>query len=102
MYKAGEEVDNREWVAELNAVADRLDLGSKARSTALDLFLSRIPREERSRRAALAASLYAGSLIAGEERSQSSVAEAADVSRLVIQRRWKEILDDAGLEPPSW
>jgi transcription initiation factor TFIIIB Brf1 subunit/transcription initiation factor TFIIB len=102
MYRAGDEVEQREWLAELNRVADRLELGSAARSTAQDLFLSRLPEEERSKQAALAASLYAGSLIAGEERSQSAVAEAADVSRLSVQKRWKDLLTEAGLEPPSW
>ena len=102
MYRAGDEVDHREWMVELNRVADRLELGSAARSTAQDLFLSRLPSEDRSKRAALAASLYAGSLIAGEERSQTAVAEAASVSRLAVQQRWKQLLDDAGLDPPSW
>ena len=102
MYRAGDEVEQREWLAELNRVADRLELGSAARSTAQDLFLSRLPDEERSKQAALAASLYAGSLIAGEERSQSAVADAADVSRLSVQKRWKDLLTEAGLEPPSW
>ncbi|UWG48346.1 Cyclin domain containing protein, TFIIB-like protein [Halanaeroarchaeum sp. HSR-CO] len=102
MYRAGDEVDQQEWLAELQAVADRLDLDSPARSTAQDLFLSRLPKEERSKQAALAASLYAGSLIAGDQRTQTSVADAAGVSRLVIQRRWKELLTEAGLEPPDW
>ena len=102
MYRAGDEVDQQEWLAELQATADRLDLDSAARSTAQDLFLSRLPNEDRSKRAALAASLYAGSLIAGDQRSQTAVADAAGVSRLVIQRRWKALLADAGLEPPTW
>ncbi|MGM0398545.1 MAG: transcription initiation factor IIB family protein [Halobacteriota archaeon] len=102
MYRAGDEVDQQEWLAELQAVADRLDLDSAARSTAQDLFLSRLPEEERSKQAALAASLYAGSLIAGDQRTQTSVADAAGVSRLVIQRRWKELLTEAGLQPPDW
>lgn len=102
MYRAGDEVDQQEWLAELNRVADRLELDGNARSTAQDLFLSKLPAEDRSKQAALAASLYAGSLIAGDERSQSAVARAADVSRLSIQKRWKDLLRDAGLEPPSW
>lgn len=102
MYRAGDEVDQQEWLAELNRVADRLELDGNARSTAQDLFLSQLPDEERSKQAALAASLYAGSLIAGEERSQSAVARAADVSRLSVQKRWKDLLREAGLEPPSW
>ncbi|MFB6094244.1 MAG: transcription initiation factor IIB family protein [Halanaeroarchaeum sp.] len=102
MYRAGDEVDQREWLEELQAVADRLDLDAPARSTAQDLFLSRLPESERSKRAVMAASLYAGALIAGEERSQTAVADAASVSRLVIQRRWKALLRDAGFEPPEW
>lgn len=102
MYRAGDEVDQREWLTELQAVADRLDLDSAARSTAQDLFLSTLPEEDRSKRASLAASLYAGSLIAGDQRTQTAIADAAGVSRLVIQRRWKDLLTEAGLEPPDW
>ena len=102
MYRAGDEIVQREWLVELQETADRLDLDSAARSTAHDLFLTRLPDEDRSKRAVMAASLYAGSLIAGDQRSQTVVAEAAGVSRLVVQRRWKNILREAGLEPPDW
>ena len=102
MYRAGDEVSHQEWLTELQAIADRLELDAAARSTAHDLFLSKLPEEDRSKRAALAASLYAGSLIAGDQRSQTAVANAAGVSRLVIQRRWKDLLAEAGLEPPTW
>jgi len=102
MYRAGDEVDQQAWLDELEAVADALDIDAEARATAEDLFLSAVPNEERSKPAAVAASVYAGALIAGDQRSQTAVAEAADVSRLVIQQRWKEILEDAGFEPPSW
>ncbi|WP_135534477.1 transcription initiation factor IIB family protein [Halostella pelagica] len=102
MYRARDRVDNEEWIEQLHAAADRLDLGSEARSTATDLFLTAIQTEDGSKRTSLAASLYAGSLIAGEERSQGAVADAADVSRLSIQQRWKDILENAGLEPPGW
>ncbi|AHG04217.1 cyclin [Halobacterium sp. DL1] len=102
MYRAGDEVDQQAWLDELEAVADALDIDAEARATAKDLFLSAVPNEERSKPAAVAASVYAGALIAGDQRSQTAVAEAADVSRLVIQQRWKEILEDAGFEPPSW
>jgi len=71
MYRAGDEVGQREWLQELSAAADRLELSAGARSTAQELFLTRLPTEERSKRAALGASLYAGSLIAGEGRSQT-------------------------------
>jgi len=102
MYRAGDEVDQQAWLDELEAVADALDIDAEARATAKDLFLSAVPNEERLKPAAVAASVYAGALIAGDQRSQTAVAEAADVSRLVIQQRWKEILEDAGFEPPSW
>jgi len=61
-----------------------------------------VPEADRSKRAAVAASLYAGSLVAGDRRSQGAVAEAVGVSRLTVQGRWKDLLDDAGLEPPDW
>jgi transcription initiation factor TFIIIB Brf1 subunit/transcription initiation factor TFIIB len=102
MYRAGDELDHQRWMEELEVLADDLGLEAEARSTAKDLFLSAVPDEERSKPAALAASVYAGALIAGDQRTQTTVADAADVSRLVIQDRWKEILEDAGFEPPSW
>lgn len=102
MYRAGDEVDQRAWLDELESVADDLGLDAEAQATAKDLFLSAVPGEERSKPAALAASVYAGALIAGDQRSQTAVADAAGVSRLSIQQRWKELLSDAGFEPPSW
>jgi transcription initiation factor TFIIIB Brf1 subunit/transcription initiation factor TFIIB len=68
----------------------------------VDLFLSHVPDADRSKPAVAAASLYAGALVAGEERSQSAVADAMDVTRLSVQTRWKDLLRDAGFEPPSW
>ncbi|MFT4921878.1 MAG: DNA-binding Lrp family transcriptional regulator, partial [Haloarculaceae archaeon] len=41
-------------------------------------------------------------LAAGQQRSQSEVADAVGVSRLSVQKRWKEALDAAGLDPPDW
>ncbi|NHN48838.1 transcription initiation factor IIB family protein [Halostella sp. JP-L12] len=102
MYRARDRVDNEEWIETLHAAADRLDLGAEPRSTAVDLFLTAIQSADGSKRTVMAASLYAGSLIAGEQRSQGAVADAADVSRLSIQQRWKEVLRTAGLEPPGW
>jgi transcription initiation factor TFIIIB Brf1 subunit/transcription initiation factor TFIIB len=109
MYRASDEVDNDEWLGELDRAAERLDLDAEARSFAADLFLSSVSvdnpspaTEERSKRAVLAASLYAGSLIAGEQRSQGAVADAIGVARLTIQQRWKGLLEDAGLQPPNW
>lgn len=102
MYRARDRVDNEEWLAKLQQVADSLDLGPEARSVAEDLFLSTVPETDRSKQATMAASVYAGALIASEERSQGSVADAAGVSRLTIQQRWKALLEQAGMEPPSW
>ncbi|WP_101297264.1 cyclin family protein [Halegenticoccus soli] len=102
MYRARDRVDNEEWLTRIDRASDRLGLGSDARSNATDLFLSDIPDSDRSKAATAAASLYAGALIAGEERSQTAVADAMGVTRLSIQSRWKEILEDAGFRPPSW
>jgi len=102
MYRARDRVDNEEWIETLHAAADRLELGAETRSTATDLFLTAIGEDDGEKRTVLAASLYAGSLIAGEERSQGAVASAVDVSRLSIQQRWKGVLETAGLEPPGW
>jgi transcription initiation factor TFIIIB Brf1 subunit/transcription initiation factor TFIIB len=102
MYRARDRVDNEEWVARLTRAADGLDLGPKARSNAVDLFCSHVPEAERSKPAVAAASLYAGALIAGEERSQGAVAAAMDVTRLSVQQRWKDLLADAGFSPPEW
>ncbi len=102
MYSARERVEQRSWLEELEKIADRLELSSEARSNAADLFLSDVPESDRSKPPALAACIYAGSLIAGDGRSQGAVAEAADVSRLSIQQRWKTVLERAGLEPPGW
>ena len=102
MYSARERVEHGEWLEELERIGDRLELSSEARSCAADLFLADVPEADRSKQAVLAASIYAGSLVAGDGRTQVEVAEAADVSRLSIQQRWKDLLADAGLEPPSW
>ena len=109
MYRASDRVDNDEWLGELDRAAERLDLDGDARSYAADLFLTSVSAdnpspttEDRSKRAVLAASLYAGTLIAGEQRSQSAVADAMGVARLTIQKRWKGLLEDAGLQPPNW
>jgi len=102
VYRARDQVANERWLAELEHAAEALDLGSNARERATDLFLSTVPAENRSKRAVLAASLYAGALIAGDRRSQGAVAEAAGVSRLTVQKRWKPLLEEAGLEPPTW
>jgi transcription initiation factor TFIIIB Brf1 subunit/transcription initiation factor TFIIB len=102
VYRASDEVDNQEWLAELETAADRLGLGTDARSRAADLFLSTNPETDRSKRAVLGAAVYAGALMAGDRRSQAEVAEAVGCSRLSVQGRWKELLEAAGLEPPGW
>ncbi|PSQ40474.1 cyclin [Halobacteriales archaeon SW_5_68_122] len=91
MYRATEQVENEEWLAAIDDAAERLDLGGDARSRAVDLFLSTVPEERRSKRATVAASVYAGALIAG-----------VGVARLTVQKRWKGLVEEAGLEPPSW
>ncbi|AXG06981.1 transcription initiation factor IIB family protein [Haloplanus rubicundus] len=102
MYRARDRVDNEEWVARITRAADGLELDAAARSNAVDLFLSNVPSEERSKPAVAAASLYAGALIAGEERSQGAVAEAMDVTRLSVQNHWKALLESSGFRPPEW
>ena len=109
MYSARDHVKNQRWLAKIEQSADRLELGTAARSRATDLFLTTVSewddpddRDADSRRAVVAASLYAGSLIEGDQRSQGEVAEAVGVARLTIQQRWKDLLEEAGLQPPSW
>ncbi|GAB3668885.1 cyclin family protein [Halopiger thermotolerans] len=102
MHSARDRIEYEPWLEELEQVADRLELSTEARSCAVDLFLADVPDDDRSKRAMLAASVYAGSLIAGEGRTQGEVADAADVSRLSIQQHWKDRLETAGLEPPGW
>lgn len=102
MHSARDRVEYEPWLDELERIADRLELSTAARSTAADLFLADVPEADRSKRAALAASLYAGALVAGDGRTQTAVAEAASVSRLSIQSRWKDVLERAGLDPPRW
>jgi transcription initiation factor TFIIIB Brf1 subunit/transcription initiation factor TFIIB len=102
VYRASDERANREWLAELEVVADRLDLDTDARSRAADVFLSTVGDGDRSKRATLAASLYVGALVAGQQRTQQAVADAVGVSRLTVQHHWKDLLGAAGLDPPEW
>lgn len=102
MYRASDERENADLLAQLEAAADRLDLGTAARSRARDVFLSTVPGEGCSKQTTLAASLYVGGLVAGDERSQQSVANAVGVSRLSVQQHWKDQLEAAGLDPPGW
>jgi len=102
VYTARDRMENQAWLDELQQVADALGLSGETRSVAEDVFLSSVPDEERSKRATMAASVYAAGLVAGEQRSQGDVAEAADVSRITIQGRWKDLLETAGLDAPDW
>lgn len=102
MYRASDERKHADSLAQLEVAADRLELGSDARSRARDVFLSTVSEAECSKRATLAASLYVGALVAGEQPSQGDVANAVGVSRLTVQNYWKEQLEAAGLEPPDW
>jgi transcription initiation factor TFIIIB Brf1 subunit/transcription initiation factor TFIIB len=102
MYRARDAVDNEEWVAAVEDAGERLDLGTEARSRAVDLFLSNVPESDRSKPAVLAASVYVAALTTGQQRSQSAVAEATGVSRLTVQQRWKAVLESAGLDAPEW
>jgi transcription initiation factor TFIIIB Brf1 subunit/transcription initiation factor TFIIB len=102
MHRASDRIEQADWVEDLRAAADELGLSEDARSRAVDLFLSGVPDADRSKPAVIAASLYAGGLLAGEERSQRAVADAVGVSRLSVADRWKDLLEEAGFEPPSW
>jgi transcription initiation factor TFIIIB Brf1 subunit/transcription initiation factor TFIIB len=102
VYRARDQVENEEWLAELESAAESLDLDPAVTERATDLFLSTVPDEERSKRAALAASLYAGALIAGDRRSQRAVAQTVGVARLTVQQRWRDLLHEVGLDPPTW
>nr|WP_157512132.1 transcription initiation factor IIB family protein [Halapricum sp. CBA1109] len=102
VYRASDAVDNEEWTAAIAEAAERLDLDTEARSRAVDLFLTNVPEEDRSKRAVMAASVYVAALTTGEQRSQSAVADATGVSRLTIQKRWKDVLESAGLDAPEW
>ncbi len=102
MYRASDEIENEAHLDRLEEAADRLDLGTEARSRATDVFLSNLPDDDRSKEPTLAASLYVGALVAGQQRSQGAVADAAGVSRLSVQQRWKDLLETSGLDAPSW
>lgn len=102
MYSARDRLENQRWLDQIADATETLGLGEKTRHTAEELFLTHLPDSNRSKPAVAAAALYAATLIAGEERSQRSVADAMDVTRLSVQSRWKPILRDAGYDPPTW
>lgn len=102
MHSAKDRRDNAEWLEAIESAAAALELDDETRSIAVDLFLAEVPDADRSKPAAVAASLYAATLIAGEGRTQTGVADAVGVSRITVQQRWRERLEGAGMEPPSW
>jgi len=102
MYRARDEVENEAWLDDIERAGEGLDLGQAARSRAVDLFLSNLPDDDRSKPAVMAASLYVAGLVEGDRRSQGAVADEVGVARLTIQQRWKPILEDAGLDAPGW
>ncbi|WP_158854047.1 transcription initiation factor IIB family protein [Halorhabdus sp. CUG00001] len=102
MYRARDQVENEEWIDAIEDAAETLDLTETATSRATDVFLTNVPDEDRSKQAILAASIYVGALVAGDQRSQGQVAEATDVSRLTVQQHWKELLETAGFDAPDW
>lgn len=102
MYSARDQLEEAPQLERLADAADALDLNDEARSAATDLYLSAVPDADRSKPAGVAAALYAGALIAGDGRTQIAVADAVGVNRLVIQARWKALLESAGFEPPDW
>lgn len=102
VYRASDQVEHEEWITRLEKAATELGLSEESITTATDLFLSEVPEDDRSKPTVVAASLYAGALIAGETPSQASVAEVVGVSRLSVQQRWKPIVEAAGFHPPEW
>jgi transcription initiation factor TFIIIB Brf1 subunit/transcription initiation factor TFIIB len=102
VYRASDEIENEAHLDRLQEAADRLDLGTESRSRATDVFLSNLPEGDRSKKATMAASLYVGALVAGEQRSQGAVADAVGVTRLSVQQHWKDLLETSGLDAPSW
>ena len=102
VHRASDRIRERQWLEMLAIATDTLEVSEDVRSIATDLYLSAIPHEDRSKPALLAASCYTACLIAGEERSQSAVAQAFGVSRLSVQSRWKHQLESVGLTPPNW
>ena len=102
MYPARDRIEHEAWLDRIGNGAARLGLGDEARANAVDLFLSDVPENDRSKPAAAAASLYAGALLAGEQRSHSAVARAMDVSLPSLQHRWIARLPDPGLDGPDW
>lgn len=102
MYRARDELEHEEWLERLDAAGEHLELDRETRAQARDIFLSAVPESERSKPGAVAASLYAAGVLAGDRRSQAAVADAVGVARLTVQKRWREQMAAAGFDPPEW
>ena len=102
MHRASDRLEEEEALSILESRMDGLGLESDVMSIATDLYLSELPLDERSKPPALAASCYTAALISGDERSQSEVATAFEVSRLAVQQRWKTMLTESGFTAPEW
>lgn len=102
MHRAGDRLEYAEWLDRLEKAAAELGLSEEAVSIGTELFLAKVPEKTPEKRSAVAASLYAGALIAGERCAQGAVAEAAGVSRVTVQQKWKHRIDLAGMDAPSW
>ena len=102
MYRARDRLEHERWLDLLAAAADDLDLDEETAGTAVDLFLTAMPAGDQSKPAIAAASLYAATLVVGEERPQGTVADAVGVSRPSVQTRWKGLLAAAGFDVPDW
>ncbi len=102
MYRASDRVAERDALDRLDAIGTELGIQDKTTAVAAELYLMHVPVEDRSRDAILAACCYTACLICDEERSQTSIAEAFGVTRHVIQRRWKHLIEEVGLDSPGW
>ncbi|MFB6163424.1 MAG: hypothetical protein ABEJ86_08305, partial [Halococcoides sp.] len=102
VYRASDQRAEADALDDLERAADRLAFDERTTSRARDLYLSHRPEAERSKPAVIATSLYVAGRTTGETRSQMRVADACDVSRFTIQRRWRDMLESAGFETPDW
>ena len=77
--------------------------GQASRQTEIDS-LRQVERERQAQksrrrlRLVAAAALYVSALINGEKRTQREVADVAGVTEVTIRNRYKEILEELGLE----
>lgn len=102
MYRASDRIAERDALDRLDAIGAALGIEEDTIAVAAELYLMRVPVEDRSRDAVLAACCYTACLLRDEGRTQTEIADAFDVTRHVIQRRWKRLIEEVGLDPPSW